>query len=240
MARQVQLVLLTALGADERLFAPQREAFPEMVVPAWIPPQNREGLADYAARLAETIHPVRPFVLGGVSLGGMVAYELARLLVPDAVVLIASCRRGRRVRPFLRYAGRLAAAIPHPVWAGAKALAPLAIGFLAGATMEQRKLLVRMFRAADPRFMRWAVGAIVRWEPPPLNAPPVLQVHGARDLLIPLAEEKPDLLIPEGGHLVNLTHAQQVNGFLARVIEAGGSGGRQVRPDLLKESVPLP
>ena len=95
-----QLILLPGLGADHRLLEPQRRAFPQLIVPPWIPPRKNESLPDYAARMAETVTPSRdvPLVLGGVSFGGMLAYEMARHLKPDAVVLIASCRNRRGLR----------------------------------------------------------------------------------------------------------------------------------------------
>jgi pimeloyl-ACP methyl ester carboxylesterase len=98
----VQLVLLPGLGADRRQFEPQRQAFDNLVVPPWIPPLPREPLAGYAARLAKTITPAGPFILGGSSFGGMVAYEMARHLQPNAVVLIGSCRSARGIRRMFR------------------------------------------------------------------------------------------------------------------------------------------
>jgi hypothetical protein len=56
-----QLVLISGLGADERLLAPQREAFPDAIIPPWLPPRTSDGLPEYAARLAETL-PLRPAV----------------------------------------------------------------------------------------------------------------------------------------------------------------------------------
>ena len=55
MNQAFQLVLLPGLGADHRLLEPQRQAFPQLVVPAWIPPQKNESLPEYAARMAETV-----------------------------------------------------------------------------------------------------------------------------------------------------------------------------------------
>ena len=89
-----KLILIPGLGTDERLFERQRSAFPDLWVPPWILVRGNEGLADYAARMAGVIanKQTEPFVLGGVSLGGMLAYEIARHVKPQAVVLIASCR----------------------------------------------------------------------------------------------------------------------------------------------------
>ena len=97
-----QLVLFPGLGTDRRLFEPQRSAFPDLWVPPWIVPKRKETLPDYAARMAETIVPRRPTVLGGASFGGMVAYEMARHVEPEAVVLIGSCRSPRSLHPVAR------------------------------------------------------------------------------------------------------------------------------------------
>ena len=40
MSNSHQLLLLPGLGADRRLFEPQRQAFPQLVVPPWIPPRK--------------------------------------------------------------------------------------------------------------------------------------------------------------------------------------------------------
>jgi len=50
-----QLVLLPGLGTDHGLLEPQRAEFPQLTVPAWIPPLKNESLPHYAERLAETV-----------------------------------------------------------------------------------------------------------------------------------------------------------------------------------------
>ena len=46
---------------------------------------------------------------------------------------------------------------------------------------------------------------------------PIYHVHGDRDRLIPVHRVKPDCVIAGAGHLLNLTHANAVNDFIARV-----------------------
>jgi len=70
-----RLVFLPGLGADARLFDPQRAVFPEIEVPPWLPYREEESLADYARRMAATVTLSANMYLGGVSFGGMVALE---------------------------------------------------------------------------------------------------------------------------------------------------------------------
>jgi len=218
MNNRVQLILLPGMGADERLFAPQRAALPQMIVPRWIAPEDGETLPQYAARMAQTVPVEPPMVLGGCSLGGMVAYEMARYLSPAAVVLIGSCRTRQGVRGLFRSLHALAERLPVRAFDAAKPLAPIALATVMRLTPPQKMLCAAMFKEADSRFMKWALSAILSWEPQPVEGPPVFHIHGAKDLLIPARDVVADELVPDGGHLVNLTHSEEVNAFVRRVL----------------------
>ena len=80
-----------------------------------------------------------------------------------------------------------------------------------------------MFKESDSRFMHWALQAILRWEPAPLEGVHVFQIHGRRDRLIPASRVEADELIPDGGHLINVTHAREVNRFIRSTLEPRNS-----------------
>lgn len=218
MNRDFQLILLPGLGADHRLLMPQRQAFPQLIVPPWIPPRRKESLPDYAARMAETVAPSRdkPLVLGGVSFGGMLAYEMARHLKPDAVVLIASCRNRRGMRSLYRLGGLLLPVIPAmAIWGIPTLLAGPVMSLRTRTPAAQRMLLVEMFKEMDYHFMHWVVQAILSWRPKLLKDIPIHQIHGRRDLMIPARLVEADEYIHNGGHLINCSHADRVNEFIA-------------------------
>ena len=217
-----QLILLPGLGADHRLLEPQRAAFPQLIVPPGIPPQKNESLPHYAERMAETLSPSRdaPLILGGVSFGGMLAYEMARHLKPDAVVLIASCRSPRSLRPIYTPGRWLLPLIPTQTWSLVKLLAGPALRWKHRNSVAKRELLIAMLRDADSRFMHWTLQAILNWTPTPLEGIPLHQIHGRRDPLIPARRVQADVIIPNGSHLINLTHADEVNGFIACLLKS--------------------
>ena len=218
MNDRYQLILLPGLGTDSRLFELQRKEFPRLIVPPWIPPRKNESLPDYAARMAATIKPTRdvPLILGGVSFGGMLAYEMARHLKPDAVVLIASCRRRRGLRGWYRAGRWLLPLVPIRAWSVVKLLAAPSLRLSCRMSSDRQSTLVAMFREMDSRFMHWTVRAILRWRPTPLEGVPVHQIHGRRDRVLPASRTGADTWIPDGGHLINVTHAEQVNAFIER------------------------
>ncbi|MGW8258357.1 MAG: alpha/beta hydrolase, partial [Thermoguttaceae bacterium] len=143
--KQPKMIFLPGLGADARLFNPQRLAFPDLVVPEWIAPKKAEGLAEFAARMAETINTDGPFVLAGVSLGGMMAYEIARHIRPQALILIASCRSREGVNSFMRVAGRLWPVVPAKVFDVAKLISEPTLRIFGKLTLDQLRFCVKMF-----------------------------------------------------------------------------------------------
>ena len=83
-------------------------------------------------------------------------------------------------------------------------------------------MLVRMFKESDSRFMHWVLQAILNWEPEPLEGVPVFQIHGSRDIMISASRVTPDVLIPGGGHLINMSRAEKVNSFIAHAAASCG------------------
>ncbi len=229
-AAEPHFVLLTGLGADERLFNAQRAAFPGLVTPRWIAPRPREGLAEYAERFAAEIPISRPLVLGGCSLGGMVAYEMAHVLRPDALVLIASAVTRDAIPLHLRALARIAGTMPTFGYTLGKRIAQPAISLALGRKSEHRRLTAAMARDASSQFLRWACIAIGKWQPRPLSGVPIYSINGNRDVVLPLGRRSTDYLISGAGHLLTVTHAAEVNGALQEVIDQVARDAAVPRP----------
>ena len=235
MSETTRLILLPGLGTDIRLFAPQAAAFENLTVPSWIPPRSDESLQEYAARLAEKIKPRGRYFIGGVSLGGMIAHEMAVHLAtqepkPRGLVLISTCRTRAGLRGWHRQLAPLAALLPPAAFSISKPIAPLAAMLYSRLPSDIRRLSVQMFQDTDSRFMQWALAAILCWQPSAPADVPTFQIHGGRDRLIPIRNVEPHETIAGGGHLINLTHARQVNEFIARAISEYTNAQRELRP----------
>lgn len=213
-----RLVLIPGLGTDARLFAPQKAGFPQLEIPAWIDPRRHEPLAEYACRLAATVDGSRPLVIGGVSIGGMLALEMARHLPATRVVLIASCTHPRAVNPWLRASERIAR--PWPAWMMHRltVFAPLFVGQGGTVPRESRRLLVRMAREIPIDFIRWGARAVLEWPGVPDPGVPVMHIHGGRDRVLSPRRVSPTEVIPDGSHVLNLSHHGEVNRFLAAAL----------------------
>ena len=190
-------------------------------MPPWIEPREHEPLAVYARRMAEGTSTAledadAPLFVGGVSLGGMIALEAARHLRPRAVFLIASCRSWRSVPAVYLPLARAVRFVPRGAMNVLARLSPLAAPFFGPLGSAHRRKLAAVLRDTPPAFLRWACPALAEWSAPQDLGVTVYHIHGSCDRILPrrLADPPPDRVVPGAGHLLNLTHAPEVNAFL--------------------------
>ncbi len=214
------LFLLPGYGADYRFFDAQVAALPSVVAVRRPRPQRDETLPEYARRVAREIDPGGPCLVGGHSFGGMLALEMTPHLQARACLLISTIRspgefpvRMRLFWPLARFTPWALAGLPP-----ATVRLVLRIG---GRRIPPRlRWLAQQFADTDGDFLKWAGLAINGWkasfDEPPV---PVVQLHGARDIILPARRTRPDVLVPDGGHLLPMTHAELVNDFLREQLE---------------------
>jgi len=229
------LVLLSGLAADGRIFTPQRAAFPQLHCPAWLPPHRQESIDEYAKRLAATLD-AGPCIIGGASFGGIVALHLAKYVDAQAVILIGSIKSPSQLPMYARCARpfrflipilpiRLLQFLSWPMTAKRlKRFAPFAYG------------LACQFRDSDPRVFKWSLSRILDWSSTPVPSCPIYHLHGDRDWTLPLKYTAPDTVVAGGGHVISLTHPDEVNDYIRHVLGQtdGGNATQQVSSPIEK------
>ncbi|WP_093825084.1 alpha/beta fold hydrolase [Spirosoma endophyticum] len=87
----MKIYFISGLGADKRIF--QKLVLPTFFEPVYIElltPHQNESLPNYAGRMALSIDSIQPFYIVGISFGGMLATEIAKLIRPQKTILISS------------------------------------------------------------------------------------------------------------------------------------------------------
>jgi pimeloyl-ACP methyl ester carboxylesterase len=209
-----RLYLIPGMGADGRLFEGLRRTGLAFEVLEFIPAQEGESLRDYALRLGRGIDATQPFVVGGVSLGGIVAGEIALAMGAQQVILISSVKDSGEL-PFYFKLGRW---LPvHKLFSG---------GFLKrhgprashrGLEPWQSKILSDLRTDADDAFISWATDAVVRWRRAERVAQ-TLHIHGTHDLMFPGVFLGERLRVSGGRHVMVVTHAQEIAGEIERFL----------------------
>lgn len=234
MPETAPILLLPGLGADTRMFDPLRAEGLRIQSPPWIDPLPREPLAEYAERFAAAMPEAAP-VIGGASFGGMLALEMAQRLRPRTVILLGSCASPDRLRRGERLMERASRTLPTPLLRRI-ANTGVGIGRLGPMDRDTRAFLVRMLRRASIPFLRWAARAILTWpgiDPDAMEAD-LLWIHGAGDRIIRPPLDPRAHLVEGAGHIVSITHAQQVARLIRPVITGPDSPTRPPLPDPLQ------
>lgn len=207
---QLPLMLLPGMGADARMFREQLAAFPQLRVATWIPPERHETLPHYAQRMVDQWEPSAAGFIGGASLGGAVALEMACLIRPVACFLIGSLRSPDELPPIYRRLSRLTAA------AGWLPLLSTMVRFTAGFGLGKvSRGALRQLSATDGRFLQWATRALLDWNPSAgCSQVEIRQIHGQRDRIIPAQRSRAESILPGAGHLISITHPNELNQFM--------------------------
>ena len=241
------LLLLPGLGANGRLYDPQRPALlaagVRVVTPDYPRPTPGEPIGDYAVRfgrhLADALDLRRPVYVGGLSFGACVAAEMAgrEALGPGGVagvLMVSGCMAGGQIAPLFRAVERASQATPD-AWADRllDGPVPFALSLWQGLAGPMPRVLRAVAADCDVPTLKWAGHAMTRWPGPPPMPPGVAvrSVHGDADAVIPLAGVAADPrcgvehVVPGGRHLLNLTHPETVSAFLLRCVGREGSAG---------------
>lgn len=212
-----KLYFISGLGADERIFS--RLTFPgyKVIFLPWIQPNPSETLPSYALRMAQQIPENEPFILAGISFGGMLATEIAKVRKTKQLILFSTAKSHHEIPLFYRIGGRLGLhrLIPNCLLKRANRFSY----YLFGVSEPEDKLLLKTIMSeVDPKFIRWAMGAIVYWknEQLPEN---FIHIHGTTDRILPYRNISQVIAVNNAGHFMTHTHAGEVNKLVIPIFE---------------------
>lgn len=203
---------IPGLGADENVFQYLDLSFAKPVFINWIAPLKNETMQAYALRLKQQfIHEESPVILG-LSLGGMIATEIAKA-IPSAKTIIISSAKTKNEIPFYFKTFRY---IPlHktlPDWS-IRQHTPMREFFLGAKEEKTIHYVEHAAKHADGDFYRWAIDAILNWENETVP-PNVVHVHGTNDKLLPYRFVKSHIAVDKGGHLMIIENADEVSALI--------------------------
>jgi pimeloyl-ACP methyl ester carboxylesterase len=207
------LFLLSGLGADKRVFDFLDLSAYKLHHIAWIKPVAGESMADYAKRLLPQIANDSPILLG-VSFGGMIALEIAKLISVEKVILISSAKSSDAIPVYFKWMAKLR--IQKLMPRGALKQPNEILYWLFGVSSEEHKALLSAIMAdTDEVFFTWAIETITAWKND-IVAGSVIQIHGTNDRILNL--QTADHIVKGGGHLMVVTRAKEITAILKNIL----------------------
>jgi pimeloyl-ACP methyl ester carboxylesterase len=181
---------LPGMGATSQMYGKGWRSLPDTAFLDWPDYTGEDTVSALARRLITEYHITHDDIVGGSSLGGIIAAEIAQHVGARRLILIGSAAHPDEISDLLN---RL-----HPLIDFAPILF---VQTLAGKIDDE---LCQMFRESDPDFVRAMCKAVFAWEGLRHLPTEVFRVHGRNDHVIPLPNSTN--VIMDGGHLIALTH----------------------------------
>jgi len=210
--------LFPGQGADERLFK-HLELPPayDTVHISYPVPEKKETLAEYALRFIGEIDPSRPFILLGVSLGGMICTELCDTLDALQTIVISSAKSTQElpVRYTFQQNFHLNRIIPRGLTKGG---ARVLQGIVEPDRKHDKKTFKEMLKAKDPLYLKRTVDMIINWDRSSWSEH-IIHIHGDKDHTIPIKNVRYDYLIEEGSHMMMITRAWEINQIIHNILK---------------------
>jgi len=206
---------IPGLGADENVFQYLDLSFLKPVYANWISPYKNETLQAYAMRMKEQyIHEKNPLVFG-LSLGGMVAVEIAKSTPSSKTIIISSAKTKNEIPFYWKVFKSMPVYKILPEWS-VKQHSMMRNFFLGIKKEATKNYVIHVAKHADPNFYRWAIGAILNWQNKtvPQN---IIHIHGINDKLLPYKFVKPDISINKGGHLMIIENAEEISAVIKKI-----------------------
>ena len=173
-------------------------------------------LESYAARMKEQIPEPDAFVVG-LSFGGMLASAMAAAHPQLKVIVIASNKCAGEFPAYLRIGKYLPLYnwVPNAFY---KQRGNLKHWLFGARSPEAKKVFAAIQQDSDPAFVRWAIGAILKWGNPAVPKG-IVHIHGQKDHLLPCRYVKADHIIKNGTHILPLDFPQEVSLLLKKIVE---------------------
>lgn len=208
---------ISGLGADQQMFCrTQLPAGYTICHLPWLRPERTEDFASYARRLAAGIDQSTPFILVGLSLGGMMAIEMNHFLQPTYTILISSVTNKRALPFWFKLASitGIYKIVPDYFYHHRNFITAWLLG---AQSKEDKALLSKVMLEADPVFVKWAIPRILSWDnhfiPEKLK-----HIHGTKDVILPYRPNKRTLPVQDGTHFMVFNRAAAVNKLLAAIL----------------------
>ena len=208
----IPVYCISGLGADARVFEYLDLPGYTLYHLPWLVPTRKESLAGYAGRMAAGIHHPEPIVMG-LSFGGIMAIEIAKHLPVRRVWLVSTVKQRSEMPGYMRFGKYLPLHKLAMLFNPHRWLGPLENYNLGVENEEERKLVADYRRSVDPRYLHWAIDALINWDAP---APPgnTYHVHGGNDRIFPVQLARPDAALPGAGHFMVHNRADEVSRLL--------------------------
>lgn len=211
---------LPGQGSDKRIFDSLKiNDNYQLKVIEYGAPESDMKLKDFALTISKQIDTSKPFILLGVSLGGMICVELSEIIHPLKTVIISSAKNANELprKYSIQKQFPLYKVFPSSwIKNGALFLQPI----VEPDRNKYKTTFKSMLNNKDKVYMKRTVELIVNWDRTN-NSNKIYHIHGNNDHTIPIKNIKNvDIVISGASHMMTLTQANEISMALNQLLSS--------------------
>jgi pimeloyl-ACP methyl ester carboxylesterase len=180
----------------------------------WIIPHKQETLISYVSRLLKLVTHKNP-VLIGISFGGIIVQEMAKMIAVDKLILISTVKSNKEFPRRMRFSRRLSLhkIFPTSLVESFDVLSNYSFG-IAPKKIEMYKKYLSVNSSV---YLDWALDTIINWDQEE-SLPGVIHIHGDADPVFPIKYINDCIVIPKGAHVMIVNRYRWFNEHLPELI----------------------
>jgi len=181
-------------------------------------PEPGSSMKDFAESILPSIDTAAPFILLGVSLGGMICVELSELAHPEKTIIISSAENRNEFPMRYRFQQKVPLYSVMPCWfyvIGARIAQPL----FEPDRNKNKATFKAMLYEKDEAYLVGTVKLIVQWARED-NESDIIRIHGTQDHTIPIRRiNDVDFPVKGGSHMMTLTRGGEISRLVEKALE---------------------
>lgn len=203
---------ISGLGADHRMFQKLRIPGWELKAVPWPYIDKHDGMACYAQKVADIIPQGPDHAILGLSFGGMLASEIARVRPDQQVIILSSAKHPDELG---EVSGLLKFIITQRLFpVGLMRIPNKTILRRFGAYDDESAILLRnILDDSNTHLVSVAGKVIMEWQTTPAPAH-IVHIHGTADQIIDPKPITPTRWIEGGEHMMVFTRAEEVSALI--------------------------
>lgn len=207
-----KIYAIPGLATTKELFGKIKLNNAELVVLEWPTINKGESLQAYAKKFLNQIDTTQPFILMGVSFGGMLCSEISLLSKPEKTILISSCKCDKELPFLLKVFSRF------PIY---RALSDhrlknmaFRLRYFLGFDKSYDPVFKSMLFSMEKDYLKYSIDCILNWKNNNCDRKDLVHIHGDADKLLFYKNVKADYTIKSGTHGMIVNDADEISQLL--------------------------
>ncbi len=182
----------------------------------WFLPNDKESIESYAKRMNAKILHENP-VLIGVSFGGILVQEMAKLIPTKKVIIISSVKSNTEFPSRLKIAKatKVYKILPTQLLSNVELLVKYAFG--SDIIQKRLKLYEKYLSVRDKKYLDWSIENVLLW-PQKSADENTIHIQGDADEVFPIKNIQNCIVVKGGTHIMIINKFKWFNENLPKII----------------------